>query len=162
VDTHSHERRVRGSQPATTPTSKMGIVRFTISAFTSTRQIAEGPVDKSGLDFCGADLSRRVVFDVREEEHQACLCQVKPLLTAFGKRKLKLVWRVYGWKWIGGMHDNHSLQREYWALYSLDPLGRPICLGGGTWIVKPNATPEPLPWRLSRVKPSKGKTGTAP
>jgi hypothetical protein len=112
---------------------------------------------KSGLDFSCSGSSCRVVFDAREEDFQACLCQVEPLLSALSKRKLKLVWRVFGWKWIGGTMNHHSSQREYWALYSLDRLGRPYCLGGGTWIVKPNATREPLPWPVSKSLPSEQK-----
>jgi hypothetical protein len=112
---------------------------------------------KSGLDFCGSDPSQPVVRNVREEDYQACLCQLKPLLAGFSKRNMKVVWRIYGWKWIGGTTNHQSLQREYWALYSLDGLGKPYCLGGGTWIAKPNPVSERLPWPVSISEISKRK-----
>ena len=103
---------------------------------------------KSGLDFGGPKESLPIVCDVRQEDQNACMCQVKPLLAAFAKQNLRLVWRVFGWKWISDGLNQHSPQREYWALYTLDANTEPICLGGGTWLAKPNPITELLPWRV--------------
>jgi hypothetical protein len=91
-----------------------------------------------------------MVCDVRQEDQNACMCQVKPLLTAFAKQKLRLVWRFFGWKWVSGTME-HGPQREYWGLYILHATGEPMCLGGGTWNVKYNPTPEPLPWCVGHL-----------
>jgi len=115
---------------------------------------------KSGLDFYDSDPLRPVVRDVREEDNHACLCQLRPLLAAFSKRGLRLVWRLYGWKWIGGTLSRNEPQREYWSLYSLSPLGKRVCLGGGTWLVRPNPVQEALPWPADAghsTKPQGGK-----
>jgi hypothetical protein len=114
---------------------------------------------KSGLNFSSVT-PRRVVFDACEDDFHACLCQFEPLLNAFRNRNLKLVWRVFGWKWIAGTMDRESAQREYWALYSLDRVGKPYCLGGGTWIAKPNPTVEELPWtnRIEACQRSRRKS----
>jgi hypothetical protein len=109
---------------------------------------------QSGLDFCALEPSQPVVCDVRDGELHACLCQAEPLLIAFKKRKLRLVWRLFGWKWIGG---DKGLQREYWALYSVDALGKAICIGGGTWIAEPNPKSESLPWTVNGHGASGGR-----
>jgi hypothetical protein len=106
---------------------------------------------KSGLDFGGPKASQPIVCDVQREDQNACMCQVKPLLAAFAKQNLRLVWRVFGWKWISGGLNQHSPQREYWALYSLNANTQPICLGGGSWNVKVGPIPEPLPWRVGHL-----------
>ena len=52
----------------------------------------------------------------------------KPLLAAFAKQNLRLVWRFFGWKWITGGLTDHGPQREYWGLYTMDATGKPACL----------------------------------
>jgi hypothetical protein len=101
---------------------------------------------KSGLYFSGPKASQPMVCDVRQEDQNACMCQVKPLLAALAKKDLRLVWRFFGWKWISGGLSDHGPQREYWGLYTMDTAGKPACLGGGTWIAKPNPITELLPW----------------
>lgn len=113
---------------------------------------------KSGLDFSVLKASQPMICDVRHEGQNACMCQAKPLLAAFEKHNLRLVWRVFGWKWISGGHNQNSPQREYWALYCLNTDGEPICLGGGTWLAKPDPVCEPLPWPVGHLPKKNNNT----
>jgi hypothetical protein len=111
----------------------------------------------SDLDFHNLDPSYPVVRDVREGDHHACVCQLEPLLAAFNKRGLRLVWRLFGRKWDSEPASDHGVQREYWALFSLNQLGKPVCLGGGTWLVGANQMREELPWPVDSLNNSMGR-----
>ena len=101
---------------------------------------------REGLDFVAGDGHGPIAQYLCDEEHNACLVRSDSLRTVFADNSLRLVWRVYGWKWISTHRVDTVRSREYWVLYTLTEDNQVKRLGGGTWILEPHAKPEALPW----------------
>jgi hypothetical protein len=105
---------------------------------------------QKGLKFSGARSSQIVVDELRYEEDKACLCRAGLLRTRLKARRLRLVWRIYGFKWVCNYDD--SPRRDYWALYTLKSSCEPECICGGSWSAGQNARVERLPWQTGAPK----------
>jgi hypothetical protein len=98
------------------------------------------------LTFTGQGTREPVFRNMEHGDHWAAMIRADLLAKALSRSSRTLVWRVYGWKWIASHSVDDSESREYWTAYSLSDEGAVECLGGGTWIMQPNAIQEQLPW----------------
>ena len=101
---------------------------------------------RHGLDFTTGEPAMPEFRSLRGGDHRVTIMNAALLTRLFAAAGLRLVWRLYGWKWCHGSRVERAPQREYWALYVLGDAGLPECVGGGTWIAPSNATEEALPW----------------
>ena len=98
------------------------------------------------LDFSKPTAVNAEFVSLKEGEHQVTLMNAAVLEELFSRADLRLVWRLYGWKWCHSATMEHAPQREYWVVYTLGRNGLPKCLGGGTWQAGPSPIQEDLAW----------------
>lgn len=103
------------------------------------------------FDFAPLGQNEPVVRHVGRGFRGACIAHAGAVQTWIRDADLRLVWRVYGFKYrLYEPHDeNHA--RAYWSTFMLQPDGRLICCGGATCAFPHGPGPdESLPWYSAR------------
>jgi hypothetical protein len=99
-------------------------------------------------DFAPLGQTEAVVRHVGEGFEGARIVKADALRTWIFQSRLRLVWRVYGFKYILSERPGENHARDYWSTFILQPSGEIICSGGATRAYPHGPAPEePLPWQ---------------